>query len=139
MSFSTNQIIFWLLNQWRWPNIYSISPVKLLAEQIKHFPESNLVDSLGPSLWKEDTKCLDQNKPDSIVYIYIAVSFFLSGNFKSQIQKHPLVLKFQLPLLVLARGTHSLLSSVPFPSFPPLSSLLPLPFACIHLLFFPPF
>ncbi|KAM1292094.1 hypothetical protein ACFX2I_019019 [Malus domestica] len=30
--------------------------LKLLTKQTKHFPESNLVDSLGSSLWKEDTK-----------------------------------------------------------------------------------
>lgn len=52
----------------KFPNIYTIGPLPLL---LKHVPENPLM-SLKPSLWKEDTTCLnwlDKWEPNSVVYV----------------------------------------------------------------------
>ena len=40
----------------KFPNIYTIGPLPLL---LKHIPDESESRSLGSSLWKEDSNCLD--------------------------------------------------------------------------------
>ncbi|KAK8587630.1 hypothetical protein V6N13_086611 [Hibiscus sabdariffa] len=52
----------------KFPRIYTVGPLNLLG---RHVPESQF-NSLTPSLWKEDTDCiewLDQREPESVVYV----------------------------------------------------------------------
>ncbi|KAI3989709.1 hypothetical protein MKX01_009201 [Papaver californicum] len=51
------------------PPIYTVGPLHLLLNQI---PLSDLSQSLGSNLWKEDTNCLkwlDFKEPNSVVYV----------------------------------------------------------------------
>jgi hypothetical protein len=51
------------------PNIYAIGPLPLLA---KHIPAESKSKSLGSSLWKEDSNCLDwldKREINSVVHI----------------------------------------------------------------------
>lgn len=53
----------------KFPNIYTIGPLPLL---LKHIPDESESRSLGSSLWKEDSNCLDwldKRGLNSVVYI----------------------------------------------------------------------
>jgi hypothetical protein len=53
----------------KFPNIYAIGPLSLLA---KHIPAESKSKSLGSSLWKEDSNCLDwldKREINSVVHI----------------------------------------------------------------------
>ncbi|XP_057496081.1 linamarin synthase 2-like [Actinidia eriantha] len=52
----------------KFPHIYTIGPLPLLG---RHVTDTQ-VNSLNPSLWKEDSNCfqwLDQREPNSVVYV----------------------------------------------------------------------
>ncbi|KAM3709686.1 hypothetical protein ACJW30_02G191900 [Castanea mollissima] len=52
----------------KFPHVYNIGPLHLLG---RHVPESHFM-SQGPSLWKEDSKCLqwlDKRESNSVVYV----------------------------------------------------------------------
>ncbi|XP_052195222.1 linamarin synthase 1-like [Diospyros lotus] len=62
----------------KFPHIYTIGPLPMLCEQMM----DNKDDSLNPSLWKEDSKCiewLDQRDPNSVVYVNYGSVTVMSG------------------------------------------------------------
>lgn len=67
----------------KFPNIYTIGPLPLLN---RHLPAESQVKSVSPSLWKEDSTCLewlDQREPNSVVYVnYGSVSTMTDQHFK---------------------------------------------------------
>uniref|UniRef100_A0A5B7A9T4 Glycosyltransferase n=1 Tax=Davidia involucrata TaxID=16924 RepID=A0A5B7A9T4_DAVIN len=54
------------------PLVYSIGPLQLLLNQISEEEEEEYLSSIGYSLWKEETECLqwlDSMEPNSVVYV----------------------------------------------------------------------
>nr|XP_048335667.1 linamarin synthase 2-like isoform X1 [Ziziphus jujuba var. spinosa] len=66
----------------KFPNIYTIGPVPLLGRHVPDTPYK----SLGSSLWKEDSNCLqwlNQREPNSVVYVnYGSVTVMSDEHFK---------------------------------------------------------
>ncbi|XP_052197108.1 linamarin synthase 1-like [Diospyros lotus] len=62
----------------KFPHFYTIGPLTLLCREVT----DNQVNSLNPSLWKEDSKCLewlDQREPNSVVYVNYGSVAVMSG------------------------------------------------------------
>ncbi|KAF5749787.1 7-deoxyloganetin glucosyltransferase-like [Tripterygium wilfordii] len=65
-----------------YPNIYNIGPLTLLEKSLSQ----SQAKTLNPSLWKQDTKCLewlDKQKPNSVVYVnYGSIAVLSEQHFR---------------------------------------------------------